>query len=138
MTNKEYTRDDLSKLIKEVMGITTITPMINKQIGRFSMQGWSYKDIARCIVWYTEVAGQKLIPMYGLGILPNIKEQADEYFKKLELDQQRQKAEAQKVIEYQDNNIIFHIKNLKHQERKAKQFNIAEIDVKGDSDNGNR
>lgn len=132
-----YKRQDLEDLIKDVMGISTITPMITKQINRFAMQDWGYKEIARCIVWYVEVAGQTLSPMYGLGILPNIREQADKYFKQLELDQRKQEAEAKKIAEYQDNNIIFHIKNLKHEKRKPKQFNIEEINIEGESTNGN-
>ena len=130
----DYTRNELETLIKEVMGIKSITPMINKQINRFVLEyKMSFKDIARCIVWYTEVAGGTLVPMYGLGILPNIKESADEYFRKLEEEQKKKAEEAQKVVQYQDNNIIFNIGKLSHSKRKPKQFDINEIKIKGDS-----
>lgn len=131
--NKSFTKDDLVKVIKEVMGIETITPMITRHINKFVLEDdMTYKEIARCIVWYTDVHGGFLSPVYGLGIVPNIKEQALKYFKQLELDQQRQLAEAQKIVEYQDNNIIFHIGSLKHKKRKPKQFNIEDIEIKGD------
>jgi hypothetical protein len=68
-----------------------------------------------------------------LGIIPNIRENAAKYFKQLELDQQKQLAEAQKIVEYQDNNIIFNIKSLKHQKRQPRQFNIEDIKVEGDN-----
>ena len=131
--NKEYTKDDLFQLVREVMGIQEITPMILKQINRFVLlENMNFKDIARCIVWYTEVAGGTFQPMYGLGMIPNIKEQAMKYFKQLELDQQKQLAQAQKIVEYQDNNIIFNIGSLKHKKREPKQFNIEDIDIEGD------
>ena len=40
--------------------------------------------------------------------------------------------EAKKIVEYQDNNIIFNIKSLQHKKRKPKQLDINDIDVKGD------
>lgn len=131
--NKEYTKDDLFQLVREVMGIQEITPMILKQINRFVLlENMTFRDIARCIVWYIEVAGGTFQPMYGLGMIPNIKEQAMKYFKQLELDQQKQLAQAQKIVEYQDNNIIFNIGSLKHKKREPKQFNIEDIDIEGD------
>ena len=96
----------------------------------------SFKEIARCLVWYVEVNGGQMKPEYGIGILPNIREQAEKYFKQLELDQQRQAAEANRVAEYQDNNIIFNIKSLKHKKRQPKQLDIGDINVnEGDSYN---
>ena len=67
--------------------------------------------------------------MYGLGMIPNIRELANQYFKQLELDQQRKQKEAEKVIEYQDNNIIFHIKSLKLNTKKPKQLDLNDIKV---------
>lgn len=134
MSEKTFKRTDLNALICEVMGISSITPMINKQISRYILDyDMSFKEIARCIVWYVEVFGGELNTVYGLGILPNIREQAAAYFKQLELDQQKQAIEAKKVVEYQDNNIIFNIKSLQHKKRKPKQLDINDIDVKGDN-----
>ena len=135
MKEHEYKRSDLEEVICEVMGITSITPMITKQINRYILEyNMSFKEIARCVVWYVDVFGGTLNTVYGIGIVPNVREQAAAYFKKLELDQQQQSIEAKKVVEYQDNNIIFNIKQLKHNERNPKQLNIADIDI-GDADN---
>lgn len=128
-----FTKNDLLEIIKEVMGIETITPMITRQINKFVLQDdMSFKEIARCIVYYVEVKGGVLDTMYGLGMIPNIREQAAKYFKQLELDQQKQLAQAQKIVEYQDNNIIFNIGSLKHKKRQPKQFNIQDVIVEGD------
>lgn len=129
----KYTKDDLFALIKDVMGIQSVTPMIQRQVNKFILEyDMTFKEIARCIVYYVEVRGGVLDTMYGLGIIPNIREQAGLHFKQLELDQQKQLAEAQKIVEYQDNNIIFNIKSLKHKKRQPRQFNITDINVEGD------
>lgn len=131
-----YSLKELQQLIKDVMGIKTITPMISRQINKFVLDyNMTYKEIARCIVWYTEVAKQKLEPLYGIGMVVNVREQAAAYFKQLELDQQRQQKEAEKVVQYQDNNIIFNIKSLKHKKKQPKQIDISQINVKGDKNN---
>lgn len=131
--NKPYTRDDLEALILELMGLKTITPIVTKQINRFCLDyNYTFKEIARALVWYTEVAGSNLLPQYGIAVVPNVHEKAEEYFKQLELDQQRQLAEAEKIVKYQDNNIIFNIKSLKHHARQPKQLDISSIDVEGD------
>lgn len=131
-----YSLKELQQLIKDVMGIKTITPMISRQINKFVLDyNMTYKEIARCIVWYTEVAKQKLESLYGIGMVVNVREQAAAYFKQLELDQQRQQKEAEKVVQYQDNNIIFNIKSLKHKKKQPKQIDISQINVKGDKNN---
>ena len=63
--------------------------------------------LAWVVFGIVEVFGGELNPVYGIGIIPNIREKAAAYFKQLELDQQKQAIEAQKIVEYQDNNIIF-------------------------------
>ena len=128
-----FKRADLEQMICEVMGIKSITPMISKQINRYILDyDMSFKEIARCVVWYVEVFGGELSPVYGLGIIPNIREKAAAYFKQLELDQQKQAIEAKKIVEYQDNNIIFNIKSLKHNKRKPKQLDMTDINIEGD------
>lgn len=130
-----YSLKELQQLIRDVMGIQTITPMISRQINKFVLDyNMTYKEIARCIVWYTEVAKQTLEPLYGIGMIVNVREQAAAYFKQLELDQQRQRKEAEKVVQYQDNNIIFNIRSLKHKKKQPKQIDISQIDVKGDKE----
>jgi hypothetical protein len=132
---KPYTRDDLEKLICEVMGIKTVTSTIKNQINRITLRdNLTFKDIARSIVWYTEVAQKEVSPIYGIAFVPNVFPMAAEYFRKLELEQVRKEEEAKKLVEYQENNIIFNIKSLEHKKRKPKQLNIDEINVEGESD----
>lgn len=134
MGNKnDITRQELENYICGAMGIKTITPMITRQINRYYLElDMTFKEIARCVVWYKEVFGGTFSPVYGIGIVPNIREQTAEYFKKLELDQQKQATEAQKVVEYQDNIIIYNIKSKQDNKRKPKKLDLNDIDVKGE------
>lgn len=117
------------------MGLKSVTSTIKNQINRICLNdNLTFKDIARCIVWYTEVAGKEVSPIYGIAFVPNVFPMAAEHFRKLELDNKRQEEEAKKIVEYQENNIIFNIKSLEHKRRPAKQLNIDEINVEGESD----
>lgn len=137
MASKPFTKKDLENLVLEVMDIKSITPTIRKQITNFILiDNMTYKDIARCIVWYDEVFHGKFEPIYGLSFVPSVRDRAARHFKQLELEQQRKQAEAQKLVEFQENNIIFNIKSLQHQKRKAKQLDISEINIKGDTEDG--
>lgn len=133
--SKTFTIADLYNFIKESFEIQKIPETIIKQVNRISLNyEMSAKEIARCICYYQEVKKGKLDPLYGIWFVPNVREQAAEYFRKLELDQQNQAAEAKKVAEYQDNNIIFNIKSLQHKKREPKQLDINSVNLKGDSD----
>lgn len=133
---KPYGKQELEALVCEVMDISAITPTIRKQITNFVLiDHMSWKEIARCIVWYQEVFHGKFEPIYGLSFVPSVKDRAAKYFKQLELEQQKKSAEAQKIIKNQENNIVFNIKSLKHKKRKARELDISEINVEGESNN---
>ena len=132
----EFTRNQLEQLICELVGVKQITPLITKHINELCLQyKMTWKEIARCLTWYVEVAHRTISVEFGIKtICTSVREKAEQYFKQLELDQQQQRAEAKKVVEYQENNIIFNIKSLTHQKRQPKQYDISDIDVdKGDS-----
>lgn len=131
--SKPFTKQDLEKMILEVMELSSITPTIRRQINNFILvDKMTYKEIARCIVWYQEVFHGTFEPIYGISFVPSVKDRAAKYFRQLELDQQAQASEARKIVEYQENNIIFNIQSLEHKKRQPKQLDISEIDVKGD------
>lgn len=119
----------------DVMHLKSITPTIRRQIGNYVLiDNMTYKDIARCIVWYDEVFHGKFEPIYGISFVPSVKDRAAEYFRNLEKEKKAQQEQAKKVAEYQENNIIFNIKSLEHKKRTPKQLDISEINVEGESD----
>ena len=130
MADNNWTKQQLEELILDVMRLKSITPTIRKQIGNYVLiDNMTYKEIARCIVWYDEVFHGKFEPIYGISFVPSVRDRAAEYFRNLE----KQK-KAQQVAEYQENNIIFNIKSLEHKKRTPKQLDISEINVEGESD----
>jgi len=135
VADNNWTKQQLEELILEVMHLKSITPTIRKQIGNYVLiDNMTYKDIARCIVWYDEVFHGKFEPIYGISFVPSVKDRAAEYFRNLEKQKKAQQEQAKKVAEYQENNIIFNIKSLEHKKRTPKQLDISEINVEGESD----
>ena len=130
----EYSLADLYQLIKDVTHCSTISSTIQKQITKFVIeQGMSFKEIARCIVWCDEVGMKnktdKWNPIYGIGCIGNVREQANQYFAELakrEAERQRIAQEAKIIAQ---SNIIFNIKQTKKPRRSPKHFNIEEIEV---------
>ena len=131
-----FTRDQLEQLICELAEITQVTPLITKHINELCLQyHMTWKEIARCLTWYVEVAKGTVKVEYGIKtICTSVREKANQYFEKLALEQQKQQKEAAKVVEYQANNIIFNISSVEKHKRKPKQLDVATIDVKGDDD----
>ena len=135
MADNNWTKQQLEELILDVMHLKSITPTIRRQIGNYVLiDNMTYKDIARCIVWYDEVFHGKFEPIYGISFVPSVKDRAAEYFRNLEKEQKAKQEQARKVAEYQENNIIFNIKSLEHKKRTPKQLDISEINVEGESD----
>lgn len=135
MADNNWTKQQLEELILEVMHLKSITPTIRRQIGNYILiDNMTYKDIARCIVWYDEVFHGKFEPIYGISFVPSVKDRAAEYFRELERQKKAQAEQAKKIVEYQDNNIIFNIRSLEHKKRTPKQLDISEINVEGESD----
>lgn len=134
-----WNRAKLEELICDYMGVEKMTPLLTKHINELVLTyGMTFKEIGRCLCWYVEVNKGKLAVQYGIKtVCTSVREKADKYFKQLELDQQGQRGEAAKVVEYQENNIIFHISSLTNKKRQPKQLNINDINVKGDEDGSN-
>lgn len=134
MAEKPFTVDMLYDYVGESFHVARqdIPPSIRKKISQLLLDGYTPKEIARCICYYEEVRKGTLDLVYGIWFVPNVRAAAAAYFKQLELDQQNQATEAKKVVEYQDNNIIFNIKSLHHKKRKPKQLDVTDIDIEGD------
>lgn len=129
----EYTRNDLLDLIRDIFKITEIPPMINKQILKcITEYNMNFKEIARCLVYIVEVKKVRLELQYGIASVLTFREDAGKYFHQLELDKQRQQAEAQKAIEIQGDIIKFTIKKS-NKKRKIKQLDMTDIQP-GDDD----
>ena len=130
-----FSRIDLENMIKDILQVNELNETIKRQILEMRLNyNMTYKEIGRCISYFCDNLGGKISPIYGISIVRNVREQADKYFKQLELDQLKRRAEAEKLVKYQDNNIIFNIKSLKHEKRKPKQIKVEGIKTEVEED----
>lgn len=134
-TNTTQAHEELLNMIREELGQTNIPPTISKQIGNYCLlDDMTYKEIAQCLVYYVEVCKGKLSPLYGLYFVPNIRQQAAEYFEKLRREKIQQEREAEKIVKNQEHNIIFNINYIDNQPRRPKLLDIGAINMKEHSD----
>ena len=136
-----FSRIDLENMVKKVLGVENLTPLIKKQIANMRLDlNMTYKEIGRCLIYYVEVLGKEFDnwELYGIGLIKNLREQANKYFEQLKLDQLKRQEEAKKLVKYQDNNIIFNIKDLQNlkKKRQPKQIDMSKIGTGGDADDG--
>ena len=134
-TNTTQAHEELLNMIREELGRPDIPPSIGKQISNYCLlDDMTYKEIAQCIVYYVEVRGLKIDPIYGLSFISKIRPDAAKYFEKLRQEKIRQEREAEKVVKNQEHNIIFNINYIDNQPRRPKLLDIGAINMKEESD----
>ena len=134
-TNTTQAHEELLNMIREELWRPDIPPSISKQISYYCLlDDMTYKEIAQCIVYYVEVRGLKIDPIYGLSFISKIRPDAAKYFEKLRQEKIRQEREAEKVVKNQEHNIIFNINYIDNQPRRPKLLDIGAINMKEESD----
>lgn len=121
-------KEELLELIKELYGISECNQLILNQIYKFITEcGYSYKDIARALVFYIEVQGQKPQLKYGIGIVPHVMREATKYFEQLKQEQERQIKDAQIAKNNNETVIITCKLPIESKHKKRKQINIEDL-----------
>jgi hypothetical protein len=120
----EFNRKDLEEVIFREFEINSLPPLINTQIGKLiTERGYSYKEIAQALVFFTQVDNGKYDPKYGIGIVPFVMDRAKEFF-----EQKRREKEKQiKSVKSDIPDIILEPKELKRK-RKLQRINIEELE----------
>jgi hypothetical protein len=94
------TRQELEQLIAELYQVEKINSMIEAQINKFQkLHGYTEKDIARAVAYYVEVQGNVPDRRKGIGIVPYVMEEAQNYYNAQIAERSRLKIEAQKINE---------------------------------------
>lgn len=128
MKDKDFTLANLYDLILDIMQLEQVTPIIKKQINRYILElGMTPLEIARCLTWYIDVEHGELKPQYGVAVVPNIREASAKYWQELIANAKKQEIEGKKVVTYQNNNILFNLKDVTFKRRKPKQLDIGSI-----------
>jgi hypothetical protein len=101
------TRQELEQLIAELYQVEKINSMIEAQINKFQkMHGYTEKDIARAVAYYVEVQGNVPDRRKGIGIVPYVMEEAQNYYNAQIAERSRLKIEAQKINEVGTKKVI--------------------------------
>ena len=87
-------RKESVELLTELLG--TLSQMVLRQIDKFVKDGLSYKDIARAVYFLYDVQGRdkKDVSTYGIGLVPHVYKQANQYYEDIRLKQEEQRAQA--------------------------------------------
>jgi hypothetical protein len=121
---QEFNRKDLEEVIFREFEINSLTPLIISQIGKFiTERGYSYKEIAQALVFFTQVDKGEYDPKYGIGIVPFVMERAQLFFEQKRRDKEKQL----KSIKTDVPNIILEPKELKRK-RKLQRINIEGLE----------
>lgn len=93
-------KQELLDIICNLFGITECTSMILNHINKYvTERGYSYKNIARALVYYVDVLGNTPQLQYGLGIVPYVIKDAVAYY-----EEKRKQKEQQLQAAYRNKN----------------------------------
>lgn len=104
MASNTFTRENLDDLIKDLLGVSDIPFQIKRQIRDFIERGFNYKGIARALCYLVDQKGLDLVAsykQYGIGIVKNVYQEANEYFDELGRKQKAQQQKQQTIIKSQ-------------------------------------
>lgn len=123
----EIGKNELREIICDTLKIPKTTPLIESHIHKYIMElGLTYKEIAQALVYYVEVKGGEYIPMYGLGIVPNVLNEAKAYFEQKRREKENQIRSIEEAKKQPD--IILEVKKIKKR-KKIQPIDIDKLDV---------
>lgn len=107
MCEASFTRKDLEKILKELIGKDELPFQIQRQIRDYTTQrGWSYKGIARAICFVVEQRNYDLLKnyeQYGIAIITANKDEpyyaAQRFYDGLKAEQEKAARKQQAIIE---------------------------------------
>lgn len=135
-----FTREDCEIQIKELTGLPMGEPLprsIERQINRFLLEDeMTYKEIAQCLFYYTEIIGKRVDPVYGIFFIPNVRHETKKYFIQLKKEKEEKEREAKKFTE-QEGVMVINIKNVaRSKTRKKETLSFDDIKIEDGEDDG--
>ena len=83
------------------------SPMILAQVDKYVKQhGYSYKEIGRAVFYYFIILNRPFVKTYGIGIVPGVMQEANEYFENKKKEQERLKQQGDRLAEQVDRKVI--------------------------------
>lgn len=83
------------------------SPMIISQVDKFVKQhGYSYKEIGRAVFYYFLILNRPFVKTYGIGIVPSVMQDANDYFEAKKREEENLKKQGEKLAEQVDRKVI--------------------------------
>lgn len=121
------TKQELCKIICQLMGCEECNAMILRQINKYvNEHGWSYKDIARAFAYYVEVQGNTPDPKYGIGIVRFVMDDARKYYETLQKQKEAQ-IQAAKKQESNNNKIVITVAPGRSKTIRKRAIDISQL-----------
>lgn len=132
MCEKLYKKEDLDELIKNLLDITTIPFLIQRQIRDYIARGYTYKGIARALCFLVDNRNfniRESYQQYGIGIVKNVYQEAQNFYEKLRQEKEKQIQRQQQIIANSKNSgqIIYCGKADANKKIKKKSINISQL-----------
>lgn len=128
---KRVSKQEILDMIKEYMQVEKIPPIIIKQLNGYILSGISTLDIARCINYYCETLKKEISSIYGISFVPNILEEVQKYFKKLQEIRDQGQLTGVEIVNTEIH--TYRIKGkIRHKNRKKKSLDFNDIFIKDD------
>ena len=125
-TKEELDKEELENYIKQLFGITQLTPKIKKQIKKYiKEENYSYSGIRRSLVYFYEIKHNYLEKSNdGIGIVPWVYSDAYNYYYNLWLAQQ--KNQDKNIDDYKPKEIVITIPPPERKIKKKTLFSFLD------------
>ena len=125
-TKEELDKEELENYIKQLFGITQLTPKIKKQIKKYiKEENYSYSGIRRSLVYFYEIKHNSLEKSNdGIGIVPWVYCDAYNYYYNLWLAQQ--KNQDKNIDDYKPKEIVITIPPPERKIKKKTLFSFLD------------
>ena len=92
------TLEELRDLIEGISG-HKISSLIENQIFKLFQEGFTYKEIGRCVYYFYVIKQNDIskLDQYGIAIVHNVRNAANQYYDNLKNKQEQQKIAAERI-----------------------------------------
>jgi len=117
---------ELEEYLKKIFNSDFVSPRVRKQLNQYTEEfKYTYDGILKSLKWFFEVQGRQVEETYGIGIVPYVYKQAQEYYNTIAL---AKIINAEKPIEkyHQKQARLIKIKSPTLEKKEDKFFNLGD------------
>ena len=139
MGAEKYGLPELHAFIRDELKIGADEPIpsiVAQQISRYVLNdGFSYKEIGRCIYYYIEVRKGTYNDIYGIWFVGKFRDQAARYWIEVERQQEERRQDAKKFTTKGDT-VVFNVQQILKSRKKPYRLEPLKFDDIEEGDDG--